>query len=137
MPIRYEYNQSISLEQFVSLLKRSTLAARRPVEDADSMLAMLKHANLLCTAWDETRLVGVARSITDFAYCCYLSDLAVDTDYQRQGIGKQLLRLTQSRLGDTAKLILLSAPKATDYYPKIGFDAHPSAWIIGARKDIK
>jgi ribosomal protein S18 acetylase RimI-like enzyme len=137
MPIRYEYNQSISREQFVGLLKRSTLAERRPVDDANRIDAMLKYANLLCTAWDAERLVGVARSISDFAYCCYLSDLAVDIDYQRQGVGKELIRLTQSRLGESAKLILLSAPKATEYYPKIGFEPHFSAWIIGARKRLE
>jgi predicted N-acetyltransferase YhbS len=137
MLIRYEYNQSISREQFVSLLKRSTLAERRPIDDADRIDSMLRHANLVCTAWDAERLVGVARSITDFAYCCYLSDLAVDIDYQKQGIGKQLIRLTQSLLGERAKLILLSAPKATEYYPKIGFDPHSSAWTIGARNELK
>jgi predicted N-acetyltransferase YhbS len=137
MPIRYEYNQEISREQFVSLLKRSTLAERRPVDDADRIDSMLKHANLVCTAWNAERLVGVARSVTDFEYFCYLSDLAVDMDYQRQGIGKQLIRLTQSRLGESAKLILLSAPKSTEYYPKIGFDPHSSAWVIESRKELK
>ncbi len=92
--------------------------------------AMLKHANLLCTAWDGEKLVGVARSVTDFEYCCYLSDLAVDEKYQRQGIGKELIRLTQSKLGDKAKIILLSAPKAEAYYPKIGFKPHRSAWVL-------
>jgi N-acetylglutamate synthase-like GNAT family acetyltransferase len=137
MLIRYEYNQTISREQFVSLLKRSTLAERRPIDDADRIDSMLRHANLICTAWDAERLVGVARSITDFAYCCYLSDLAVDIDYQKQGIWKQLIRLTQSLLGESAKLILLSAPKATEYYPKIGFEPHSSAWTIGARNEVK
>ncbi len=137
MIIRYEHNQPISGEQFVGLLRRSTLAERRPVEDGGRMKAMVEQASLLCTAWDGERLVGVARSVTDFAYCCYLSDLAVDIDYQKQGIGKQLIRLTQSRLDAGAKIILLSAPGATDYYPKIGFEAHPSAWILAASEDLK
>jgi len=97
---------------------------------------MLQHANLLCTAWDGEKLVGVARSVTDFEYCCYLSDLAVDEAYQKSGIGKQLIGLTQSRLGSKAKIILLSAPKAEAYYPKIGFDAHRSAWIVSAQKPL-
>ena len=97
---------------------------------------MLQHANLLCTAWDGEKLVGLARSVTDFEYCCYLSDLAVDEKYQKQGIGKQLIELTRSRLGRKAKIILLSAPKAEAYYPKIGFSAHRSAWILSAHNPM-
>jgi hypothetical protein len=78
MSIRYEHTRVIGEEEFVDLLKRSTLAERRPVDDSKCIKAMLKHANLICTAWDGERLVGVARSVTDFEYCCYLSDLAVD-----------------------------------------------------------
>ena len=87
-------------------------------------------ANLLCTAWDGGKLVGVTRSVTDFEFCCYLSDLAVDEAYQRQGIGRELVRLTQSRLGKRATIILLAAPKAEGYYPKLGFAAHRSAWVL-------
>jgi ribosomal protein S18 acetylase RimI-like enzyme len=90
---------------------------------------MLEHANLICTAWDGDLLVGVARSVTDFTFCCYLSDLAVDAAYQRQGIGLELIRLTQSRIHPDAKLVLLAAPKAVHYYPKIGMTQHHSAWI--------
>jgi len=118
------------------VLNRSTLGKRRPVDDLPCLEAMLQHGNLLCTAWDGDKLVGVERSVTDFEYCCYLSDLAVDEQYQKQGIGKELIRLTQSRLGGKAKLILLAAPKAAAYYPKIGFEAHPSAWILPAHKQV-
>jgi len=137
MTIHYEIGRAITEAEFVDLLRRSTLAERRPVDDANCVKAMLQHANLLCTAWDGRTLVGVARSVTDFAYCCYLSDLAVDQDYQKQGIGRELIRLTQSKLGPRAKLILLSAPKAEAYYPKIGFDAHRSAWILPATRPLK
>ncbi len=132
MDLRYETARQISADEFIDLLRRSTLAERRPVDDRQCIQAMLRHANLLCTAWDGDKLVGVARSITDFEYCCYLSDLAVDEKYQRQGIGKNLIGLTQSKLGGRAKIILLSAPKAERYYPKIGFEAHRSAWILSA-----
>jgi len=97
---------------------------------------MLQYTNLLCTAWDGEKLVGIARSITDFEYSCYLSDLAVDEKYQKQGIGKQLIRLTRSKLGHKAKIILLSAPKAEAYYPKVGFEAHKSAWVLPANKQL-
>ena len=102
LSIQYEHSRGIGAAEFVDLLKRSTLAERRPVDDAKCVEAMLEHANLLCTAWDGGKLVGVARSVTDFEYCCYLSDLAVDEAYQKQGIGRELIRLTQSRLGSKA-----------------------------------
>lgn len=137
MNIRYESSVAITSEEFGDLLRRSTLAERRPVYDPRCLLAMLQHANLLCTAWDDQKLIGVARSLTDFEYCCYLSDLAVDTNYQRTGIGRQLVRLTQSRLGPRAKIILLAAPNAETYYPRIGFEAHKSAWILAKSKVIE
>jgi ribosomal protein S18 acetylase RimI-like enzyme len=135
--INYQHLRSIADEEFVDLLKRSTLSDRRPIDDPKSVGAMLRYANLLCTAWHDSRLVGVARSLTDFEYCCYLSDLAVDQKYQRLGIGKALIRLTQSRLGEKAKIILLAAPKAEDYYRRIGFEAHQSAWILHARSELR
>ena len=132
MAIVYRWDQPITVEQFRDLLIRSTLGERRPLGETDRLQGMLDHANLLCTAWEEGRLVGLARSLTDFAYCCYLSDLAVDVSQQGLGIGTELIRLTQSRLHPNCKVILLSAPKAETYYPKIGFSSHPSAWIAPA-----
>jgi predicted N-acetyltransferase YhbS len=137
MPIQYDTSRPITTTAFIDLLQRSSLAERRPVADLRSMEAMLRHANLLCTAWDGLKLIGVARSLTDFEYCCYLSDLAVDLAYQKQGIGRQLIALTQAQLGTNANLILLAAPKAQQYYPRIGFDAHPSAWIIPANRALR
>lgn len=137
MTISYAAERRITPSEFVDVLNRSTLGERRPVGDPRCIDAMLRHADLLCTAWDGTKLVGVARSVTDFEYCCYLSDLAVDVAYQRVGIGRELIRLTQQRLGPKAKLILLAAPKAVDYYPKLGFEQHPSAWIIPAAQPLR
>jgi GNAT superfamily N-acetyltransferase len=131
--LTYETARPVSSREFIDLLRRSTLAERRPVSDPACIQAMLQHANLLCTAWSDEKLVGVARSLTDFEYCCYLSDLAVDVNYQKRGIGKQLIELTRSKLGSNAKIILLAAPKATTYYPHIGFEPHPSAWILPVR----
>ncbi len=136
MSIRYEISASISPEEFADLLRRSTLAERRPVDDSHCLQAMLRHANLLCTAWDDETLVGIARSVTDFEYCCYLSDLAVDSNYQRKGIGRELVRLTQARLGPRAKIILLAAPQAETYYPRIGFTTHKSAWILSKSASV-
>lgn len=128
--IIYNSEKVIKPEEFIDVLRRSTLAERRPVEDRICIEGMLNGANLIITAWDKELLVGVARSITDFSYACYLSDLAVDTNYQRKGIGTKLVAMTQERLGSKCNLILLSAPAAESYYPKIGFNQHPSAWII-------
>src|SRR5689334_8387048 len=113
MDLQYHADQRITESEFIDLLKRSTLAERRPIDDLNCMAAMLRHANLLCTAWDGDRLVGVARSVTDFEYCCYLSDLAVDEAYQKHGIDKKLVALTKSRLGSKASIILLAAPNGS------------------------
>ena len=136
MNIHYETSRTITKEEFVDVLRRSGLAERRPVDDATCIEAMVEHGNLICTAWDGDELVGVSRSVTDFEYCCYLSDLAVDAAYQGRGIGKELIRQTQSMLGIKATIILLAAPKAVDYYPKIGFKAHPSAWTLSSRVEL-
>ena len=122
--IDYKINEPISVKQFIGLLNKTTLGARRPLEDEKRVAAMLHYANLLITAWDGEQLVGVARSVTDFAYCCYLSDLAVDEQYQKQGIGLLLIEHTKQALHPQAKIVLLSV----DYYPHIGFTQHMSAW---------
>lgn len=126
----YSAKRCPAADEFIDLLRRSGLADRRPVDDRSCIEAMLRHANLLITAWHGKSLVGVARSITDFSYCCYLSDLAVDRAYQRSGVGRELIRQTREKLGPRAKIILLSAPAAADYYPHVGFRRHDNAWIL-------
>lgn len=128
--IEYSTDRHISPDQFIDVLRRSSLAERRPVEDRGCIEQMLAHADLLVTAWDGDELVGVARSVTDYGYCCYLSDLAVDQALQRGGVGRQLISQTRALLGPQCMLILLSAPAANDYYPRIGFQQHPSAWTL-------
>jgi ribosomal protein S18 acetylase RimI-like enzyme len=126
----YRVGEAISPEQFIDVLRRSSLADRRPVDDPDCVAGMLRHADLVVTAWQNDQLVGVARSVTDFTYCCYLSDLAVDQGLQRAGIGRELIRKTREQLGARCTIILLSAPAATDYYPRMGFTRHASAWVL-------
>jgi len=128
--IHYSTTTPLSPTLFIDLLRRSTLAERRPVDDAEAIAGMLANADLTATAWDGQLLVGVARSVTDFTYCCYLSDLAVDVAYQRQGIGIELIAHTQAHLGPRCNLILLAAPAAADYYGHIGFVHHPRCWIL-------
>jgi GNAT superfamily N-acetyltransferase len=117
--IEYIIEHELSVEEFRSVLNRSTLGVRRPVDDNERLQKMLDHGNLIITARDNGRLVGVSRSLSDFAFCTYLSDLAVDQEYQKQGIGRELIRQTKLA-APMAKLILLAAPAAISYYPKIG-----------------
>ena len=123
-------------EEFVDLLVRSALAERRPVGEPGTVRGMLEHAGVIITARVAGRLVGVSRAITDFSYCTYLSDLAVDRDYQRHGIGRELIRLTHEAAGLGTTLILLAAPLARTYYPHIGMNPHDSCWIIPRRPEV-
>ena len=129
MVIRYSTDTTISVNDFIDVLQRSSLDERRPVDDADCMSKMIEHADIIATAWDADKLVGIARCVTDFAYACYLSDLAVDKHYQRQGIGKALQKVCEDMLGPKCSLILLAAPKAAEYYPHIGYTQHMSCWV--------
>ena len=130
MTVTFSVNAPISAAQFIDVLTRSTLGLRRPVDDRECIEGMLNNANLIVCAWAGDLLVGVARSLTDFHYACYVSDLAVDKAFQHQGIGKQLLHLSQQQLGPRCKLILLAAPDANAYYQKLGFEHNPRAWVL-------
>lgn len=134
--IQYAREETLSRDEFTDLLKRSTLAERRPVNDAGRIDQMLAHANLIYTARQNDQLVGVARSLTDFSFCTYLSDLAVDELCQRVGIGKELIRLTKLA-APQAKLILLSAPKAVDYYPRIGMKKWDQCYVLDDVNDLR
>lgn len=127
--ITYQVEHNLSALEFKELLVRSTLGERRPVADLERITAMVKNANLIVTARHNHKLVGVSRSVTDFVYCTYLSDLAVDQAYQKQGIGKELIRLTKKETPQ-ATLILLAAPKAVDYYPHIGMTKHNACFLL-------
>ena len=137
MDIKFCINKDITPEQFIGLLQETSLGERRPLHDPVCIAGMLKNANLLITAWVDDKLVGVARSVTDFHYCCYLSDLAVSERYQSRGIGKELIRHTFACLESGCTLILLAAPQAVDYYPRIGFEKHNSAWVMRDKSELK
>lgn len=132
--ITYAVEPDLSAAEFVDVLKRSTLAERRPIDKPDTMQGMLDHADIIVTARNsEGLLVGVSRAISDFHFCTYLSDLAVDQAAQKQGIGKVLIEKTHEAAGLHTTLILLAAPKARSYYPHIGMTAHDSCWITPAK----
>jgi predicted N-acetyltransferase YhbS len=128
--IEYRVGNDLDIDAVIELYEASTLGERRPIGDRPRMVAMLRNANLVITAWDDELLVGISRSISDFSYATYLSDLAVRASYQRKGIGKELIHRTQKESGPATSVILLSAPAATEYYPRIGMEHHPSAWIL-------
>ena len=126
--VSYRTDIELSAQNLADVFVRAGI--RRPVNDLPRLEKMLANSNLLCTAWDGERLVGVARALTDYSYCCYLSDIAVDKAYQHNGIGRRLVDLVRERIGEQAMLLLLAAPEAAEYYPKIGFESVPNGWII-------
>lgn len=128
--LTYSQEPHLSADEFIAVLVRSTLAERRPVDERATIEGMLRNADLIVTARSNGVLVGVSRAITDFAFCTYLSDLAVDVAFQGQGIGRELIRQTHAAAGLQTRLILLAAPKAQSYYPHIGMQRHESCWQL-------
>lgn len=130
--IEYRDGNRLDLDAVIELYVASTLGERRPVADRERMATMLANANLVVTAWDGEALVGISRALSDFSYTTYLADLAVRLSHQRQGIGRELVRRTREA-APRARLVLLAAPAAEGYYPRIGFERHPQAWTLPGR----
>jgi len=130
--IEYKYNEKITPEQLSQVFLASKLI--RPTDDYPRLQKMINHADILFTAWNGDQLVGAARAVMDFSYCCYLSDLAVDISYQKEGIGKTLLQLLKERIGEEVALILLAAPDAMSYYPHVGFENIDNGFRIARKK---
>jgi len=126
--ISYLEAPAVSARQLAELFRSSGI--RRPVDDLPRLEKMLAHASLLIGAYAGARLVGIARALTDFSYCCYLSDLAVAKEYQRHGVGRELLDRVKQRVGDQSMLLLLSSPEAMEYYPRIGLEPVKNGWMI-------
>ena len=136
MSIEYRVNAPLTTDQFIELLRESTLGERRPIDDSTCMAGMINNSNLMVTAWDGEKLIGIARSMADFHYACYLSDLAVHKKYQKNGVGKKLQIVTQEQLGPKCKLILVAAPAANSYYEHIGFTNNQRCWVLDREKNI-
>lgn len=132
MKITYQTGLIPDTKDIVEVYRSSGI--KRPVEDLARIANMYTNSNLIVTAWAGNKLVGISRSITDFYYCCYLSDLVVRKEYQKTGIGSELIALTRERIGDQVALILVSAPEAIDYYPKVGFDKINNGYMIKRSK---
>lgn len=133
--IIYQREQALDPQEFIDVLKRSTLAERRPVDDMARIQEMCEKGNLIVTARLNGKLVGVARSLSDFAFCTYMSDLAVDEAYQRMGIGIRLIKETKLHT-PKAKLILLAAPAAVNYYPKTGMTKFEHCFLLADVNDL-
>lgn len=136
MSIHYIPQPKMNVQDFINILEKSTLGLRRPLADKEAMQTMFEHGNVYVGAYDGDKLVGLARVMTDFVYTSYLSDLAVDVAYQHQGIGKQLI-IEVKKYIPRAKVILLAAPAAEDYYPKIGMRNHGHCYILDSVDEIK
>ena len=134
--MEYRFGNDLDLDEVTDLYRASTLGERRPIDDPAIVRSMLEHANLVVTAWDDGLLVGISRTLTDFAYVGYLADLAVRESHQRRGVGLELMRKTRERMGPRSMLVLLAAPKAVDYYPRVGFKRHDSAWLLRASEPL-
>ncbi|RFZ84086.1 GNAT family N-acetyltransferase [Mucilaginibacter terrenus] len=134
--IVYQREHTLDPLDFIDVLQRSTLAERRPVHDLTRIQQMCDTANMIITARIDGKLIGIARSLTDFSFCTYLSDLAVDEFYQRKGIGIRLIKETKLHT-PVAKLILLAAPKAVDYYPKTGMTKHEHCFMLSDVNELK
>lgn len=132
MSFTYRVNHALTLVEIIGVLEKSGI--RRPTTDTNRIGRMFSAPCLVLSAWDGEKLIGVARSLTDYAYCCYLSDLAVDRDYQNRGVGSELVRRTQAIAGDEVSLMLMSAPEALAYYPKLGFEQASNAFLIKRKR---
>lgn len=135
--IAYRVGNVLDLDAVIELYRASTLGERRPIDDRARMQKMLDHADIVVTAWDGPQMVGLARSVSDFAYFTYLADLAVRVSHQRQGIGRELIRRTRELGGLETNVLLLSAPAAVEYYPRLGFTRHESAWLLRPGEELR
>jgi len=134
--IEYRVGNALDLDEVIELYRASTLGERRPIDDRARFAKMLSGANLVITAWAGDLLVGISRSVTDYSYFTYLADLAVRVSHQKQGVGKELIRLTQLHGGPQTNIVLLAAPAAADYYSHIGFTHAPQAWLLRAGEKL-
>ncbi len=126
--IRYTTDSIPVIEDIISVYNSSGI--NRPTHDFERIQKMYENSNLVISAWNGEILIGIVRSLSDFSYCCYLSDLAVRSEYQHRGIGKKLIALTKEAAGSNSMLLLLSAQEAMEYYPKVGFKHVDNGFII-------
>lgn len=125
--ITYTNDKRITAQELAVLFEASGI--HRPIKNLPRLQKMLDNSDILWTAWEDDTLVGIARALTDFSYACYLSDLAITKDHQRQGIGHKLIEMLYSQIGPDVSLVLLAAPSALEYYPKVNFESINNAFL--------
>jgi GNAT superfamily N-acetyltransferase len=130
MQVVYALEPHVDAAEYIAVLNRTTLGPRRPVAEPDRIARMIAEADVLLTARVDGRLVGVSRALTDYSFATYLSDLAVDEEYQGHGIGRELIHRTHEAAGKDTMLVLIAAPQAETYYPHIGLVQHHSCWFV-------
>lgn len=132
MEVTYRSDIVPELDQIIELYNATEMP--RPTNDKARMRTMFQNSDLVVSAWKGEKLVGICRSITDWVWCCYLSDLAVDPEYKKRGIGRTLIEKTKEMVGDQSMILLLSVPTAMKYYPKVGFQKENRGFIINRTK---
>ncbi|MEC0257213.1 GNAT family N-acetyltransferase [Paenibacillus lautus] len=134
MNLKYKINDNCIISEVEEVFIRSGI--RRPVGDTDRIQRMIDNADEIITAREGSKLVGFLRAITDYSYCCYISDIAVDTDYQGLGIGRELIKILKDKLGEEEiQYVLTSAPKAAGFYERIGFERADKAFVIKRKRN--
>lgn len=127
-PVGLRIERSIpSYERIAALYAAAPL--RRPVRDRERIETMFRNANVVRSAWDGIRLVGLLRAWTDFAFDGFVSDLAIHPEWQGKGLGKRLLDCL-SEYGDGIQWTLHASPLAREYYPKVGWKTPAAPWIL-------
>lgn len=128
MEIQFRINEKLNAQAVIEVYKSSGIA--RPVDDLKRIQTMLDNSNLIVSAWNGNELIALARAVTDYAYCCYLSDIAVKKEHQKFGIGRTLIELIQEAIGEDTMLLFLSNIAALEYHPKAGFEKVENGYII-------
>ncbi|MDQ0496566.1 GNAT family N-acetyltransferase [Paenibacillus brasilensis] len=131
MNITYRNDKDVEVEDMIEVFRNSGIV--RPINQPERIQTMIKNADILLSAWLGNRMIGVARALTDWSFCCYLSDLAVDKEFQNSGVGRKLITKVQEEIGKEVALILLAAPSAMTYYPKVGFEKIENGFMIKRR----
>ena len=132
MNITYRNNKDVKLEDVIRVFRNSGIT--RPADQPKRIQDMIRYSDILLTAWLGDRMIGIARALTDWSFCCYLSDLAVDKDVQKSGIGRELIARVREEIGEGVSLILFAAPSAMEYYPKVGFEKIENGFVIKRKK---
>lgn len=116
--------ERISAEEYIDFLKRTDLGSQYPKERFDERIRKLvKNVTISLVARNEEgKAVGVLFGLTDFCYWLYVTDLGVDRDYERQGLGRRLMKEAHELAGgekDIA-LYLIANENAVPFYKKLG-----------------